>query len=161
VVYADIGTSVFYVPGLLYNSIGNLATLAQIITTGVFISICRKYVEICERCPDGGGVVSIAHEAFPRWRFAALLGGCMITIDYFLTSAISGLSGILYLQTLIHFPKALAVGIPIACLFALLALNIVGLKESAEVTAVMAMLKLAVNLVIIVLAAMQISAAGR
>ena len=33
-VYADIGTSVFYMPGILHDSIGNLATLAQFITTG-------------------------------------------------------------------------------------------------------------------------------
>ena len=33
IVYSDIGTSVYYVPGQLYGSIGNLATLAQLITT--------------------------------------------------------------------------------------------------------------------------------
>jgi amino acid transporter/nucleotide-binding universal stress UspA family protein len=161
IVYADIGTSVFYVPGLLYHSIGNLATLAQLITTGVFISICRKYVEICERCPDGGGVVSIAHEAFKGWKWAALLGGCMITIDYFLTSAISGLSGILYLQTVLPFPKALAVIVTISCLAALLFLNIVGLKESATVTSYMAMAKLVVNFAIIIIASLRITATGR
>src|SRR5271154_4345698 len=69
VVYADIGTSVFYVPGILYLGIGNLATLAQIITLGVFISIALKYVEICRRCPDGGGVVSITREAFSNLTF--------------------------------------------------------------------------------------------
>ena len=73
IVYADIGTSVFYVPGLLYHSIGNLATLAQLITTGVFISIALKYVEICERCPDGGGVVSIVREAFSAFEFLPLV----------------------------------------------------------------------------------------
>src|SRR5581483_7693164 len=96
VVYADIGTSVFYVPGILYGSIGNLATLAQFITTGVFISIALKYVEICERCPDGGGVVSILREAFSALEFLPLVGGSFITVDYFLTSAISGVSGLYY-----------------------------------------------------------------
>src|SRR5205809_240854 len=100
IVYADIGTSVYYVPGILYGSIGNLATLAQVITTTVFISIALKYVEICERCPDGGGVVSSAEHAFPRLPTVALVGGAMITIDYFLTSAISGVSGIYYLASL-------------------------------------------------------------
>src|SRR5581483_7180102 len=99
-VYADIGTSVFYTPGLLYGSIGNLATLAQFITTGVFVSIAFKYVEICERCPDGGGVVSIVRQAFSAFESLPLVGGSFITVSYFLTSAISGVSGLYYLASL-------------------------------------------------------------
>lgn len=158
VVYADIGTSIYYVPGILYQSIGNLATLAQVVTLGVFVTIARKYAEICARCPDGGGVVSICTQAFPRLPLIALMGGCFITIDYFLTSAISGVSGIYYLQALVGFDKGLAVPIAIGCLGLLFALNIVGLKESATVAATMATAKLLVNLVIVVVASVHITA---
>jgi len=41
IVYADIGTSVFYTPGILFMSIGKLATLAQIITTLVFFNVAN------------------------------------------------------------------------------------------------------------------------
>src|SRR5437870_1037188 len=83
IVYADIGTSVFYVPGILYGNphaspptgIGELATLAQLLTLGVFVLIARKYSEISARCPDGGGVVSIAALAFPSVPSLALVGG--------------------------------------------------------------------------------------
>src|ERR1035441_5746054 len=56
-------------------------------------AIALKYVEICERCPDGGDVVSILREAFSAIEFLPLVGGSFITVDYFLTSAISGVSG--------------------------------------------------------------------
>jgi amino acid transporter len=134
VVYADIGTSMFYTPGILYGSIGNLATLAQFITTGVFISIALKYVEICQRCPDGGGVVSITREAFSAFEFLPLVGGAFITVDYFLTSAISGVSGLYYLASLMPGTKDLVITASLILFLVLLLINIVGIKESASVT---------------------------
>ncbi len=134
IVYADIGTSVFYVPGILYNSIGNLATLAQFITTGVFISIALKYVEICERCPDGGGVVSIVRDAFSAIEFLPLVGGAFITVDYFLTSAISGVSGLYYLASLMPEAKDLVITASMVLFLCLILMNIIGIKESASVT---------------------------
>jgi amino acid transporter len=163
VVYADIGTSIFYVPGILYLSIGNLATIAQIITTGVFISIARKYVEICERCPDGGGVVSVTREAFSSWTFLPLLGGALITVDYFLTSAISGVSGLYYLANLFTHkeffppilleslgdPKALIVPLSVALFLSLMLLNLIGIRESASVTSSFAAAKIAVSFLLV------------
>lgn len=148
VVYADIGTSVFYVPGILYNSIGGLATLAQFITTGVFISIALKYVEICQRCPDGGGVVSITREAFSRWEFLPLVGGAFITVDYFLTSAISGVSGLYYLSSLMPSTKDLVISVSMVLFLVLVLINIIGIKESASVTSTFALTKILVALVL-------------
>lgn len=149
VVYADIGTSVFYTAGILYGSIGYLATLAQIITTGVFISIAFKYVEICERCQDGGGVVSICRTAFSRWTFLPLVGGALITVDYFLTSAISGVSGLYYLASLFNGTKPFVVPATVTVLFCLAVLNIVGLRESATVTSWFALGQIAVIVALI------------
>jgi amino acid transporter/nucleotide-binding universal stress UspA family protein len=148
VVYADIGTSVFYVPGILYGSIGNLATLAQFITTGVFISIALKYVEICERCPDGGGVVSILREAFSALEFLPLVGGSFITVDYFLTSAISGVSGLYYLASLLPDAKDLVIPMSMVLFLALVLINIIGIKESASVTSTFAIAKIVVAFVL-------------
>ena len=149
VVYADIGTSVFYVPGILYNSIGNLATLAQFITTGVFISIALKYVEICERCPDGGGVVSITREAFSAWEFLPLVGGSFITVDYFLTSAISGVSGLYYLSSLFPDTKDLVISVSMILFLVLILINIIGIKESASVTSTFSTAKIIVAFILL------------
>jgi len=157
VVYADIGTSIFYVPGILFLTIGSLATMAQVLTTGVFILIARKYVEIATRCPDGGGVVSIAHKAFPTRKMLPLLGGSLITIDYFLTSAISGVSGFAYLQSLFGFNHDLIVPMTLCALALLLVLNIVGLKESASVNAVFAATKLVVSAILVVMSTVVVS----
>ncbi len=149
VVYADIGTSVFYTPGILYGSIGNLATLAQFITTGVFISIALKYVEICERCPDGGGVVSITREAFSAFEFLPLVGGSFITVDYFLTSAISGVSGLYYLSSLMPGTKDLVIVASLVLFLVLLLINLIGVKESASVTSSFATVEIIVTFLLL------------
>lgn len=58
VVFCDIGTSVYYVPGILHSQVGALAPLFIIATIIGFIPLAIKYQEICWRNPEGGGVVS-------------------------------------------------------------------------------------------------------
>jgi amino acid transporter len=149
IVYADIGTSVFYVPSILYDSIGYLATLAQLLCTGVFISIALKYVEICGRCPDGGGVVSIVREAFSAFEFLPLVGGSFITVDYFLTSAISGVSGLYYLSSLMPSTKDLVLPASMILFLVLILVNIVGIKESASVNSTFATVEIIVILLLL------------
>src|SRR5579862_1855594 len=149
IVYADIGTSVFYTPGILYGSIGNLATLDQFITTGVFISIALKYVEICERCPDGGGVVSVVREAFSALEFLPLVGGAFITVDYFLTSAISGVSGLYYLASLMPETKDLVITASMVLFLCLILINMIGIKESASVTSTFATAEIIVTFLLL------------
>ena len=87
VVFCDIGTSIYYVPGILYEQVGALAPVFVTMVTGCFVLLAIKYVETCWRNPEGGGVVTVALKAFgPRW---GALGGMLITVDYFLTSSIS------------------------------------------------------------------------
>jgi len=99
VVFADIGTSVYYVPGILYGQVGRLAGLFVFLTLVVFFLLTLKYAEVSARFPEGGGVVTVASRAFNPWIGA--LGGMFILVDYFLTSAISSLSGVNYLQAII------------------------------------------------------------
>lgn len=87
VVFADIGTSICYVPGILYGTVGKLAGFFVLLTMSVFVLLTLKYVEVTYRFPQGGGVVTVAATALNRW-FGAL-GGMFILVDYFLTAAIS------------------------------------------------------------------------
>jgi amino acid transporter len=101
VVFCDIGTSVYYTPGILYHRVGNLAPF-----------------------------------------FVAL-----VTLDYFLTSSISSVSGFAYLASIFPVIKPSiellsCLGIGLLCL-----LNIVGIRESATVALVMAIASLATSLV--------------
>ena len=103
-------------------------------TTFGFMLLGSKYVEICWRNPEGGGVVTVATKAFtPRW---GCFGGMLITVDYFLTSAISSVSGIHYLASLFRAARArTSSALGVAALVLLALVNIIGIRESASVGA--------------------------
>jgi len=151
VVFADIGTSIYYVPGLLFRELGSTSpspAAAFVLATGIaFIFLSLKYVDVAARYPDGGGVVSVASDAFGP--FIGCIGGILICVDYFLTGAISSVSGFQYLAA--EVPALAGVIAPAACgaLILLGALNYVGIRESAKLTATLAIASLAVNLVVI------------
>ena len=95
VVFCDIGTSVYYVPGILYGHVKDVTPFFVLLTTGGFILLALKYIEISWRNPEGGGAVTITTKAFgPMW---GCLGGILITSSYFLTAAISVVSGFHYI----------------------------------------------------------------
>ena len=58
----------------------------------VFLLLTFKYAEVSVRFPEGGGVVTVASRGISPW--AGAVGGMFILVDYFLTSAISSLSGL-------------------------------------------------------------------
>jgi amino acid transporter len=134
VVFADIGTSVYYVPGILYRNVGSLAGFFVLMTMSVFILLTLKYAEVTRRYPQGGGVITVAAQAINHW--VGALGGMFILVDYFLTAAISCLSGILYLSVVIPEMEPYALLITIGTLVLLGILNLVGISASAKVSLV-------------------------
>jgi amino acid transporter len=150
VVFCDIGTSVYYVPGILYGYVKDATPFFVLLTTGGFILLALKYIEISWRNPEGGGVVTITTKAFgPMW---GCLGGMLITVDYFLTTAISAVAGFQYIGS--AFPLIDAHIVLLSCLGVgmLAVLNIVGIRESATVALVMACASFLVNLAVISIA---------
>src|SRR2546422_7390580 len=99
VVFADIGTSVYYVPGILYGTVGPAAGFFVFLTMSVFVLLTLKYAEVTHRFPQGGGVVTVAAQAINHW--VGALGGMFILVDYFLTAALSCLSGVLYFSVVV------------------------------------------------------------
>ena len=133
IVYADIGTSVYYVPGILYRDVGSSAAAFVLATSIVFVFLAEKYADISARYAGGGGVVSVATDAFgPR---AGALGGMLILVDYFLTAAISSVSGFAYLSTLFPVLAELIPWLAVIGILMLGALNWIGIRESAAVSA--------------------------
>jgi len=152
VVFADIGSSVYYVPGILFHDVGRAAAAFVVLTSLGMMLLARKYVEITARYVDGGGVVSAASEAFgPN---TGALGGMLICIGYFLTSAISAVSGFEYISSVAPLGPWKTVLTCLALIFLGL-LNVVGIKESALFSAALAVLAFGVTLVTGVLAALQ------
>src|SRR5437879_1023404 len=161
VVFADIGTSVYYVPGILYQTpdIGSLAGFFVFLTMSVFVLLTLKYAEVTHRFPQGGGVVTVAAQAINHW--VGALGGMFILVDYFLTAAISGLAGMQYLSVV--FPalgpsvvlpvvgpvQFVLLAITIGMLVSLGILNWVGISESAKVSLVGAVIAFLSDLAIL------------
>ena len=161
VVYADIGTSIYYVPGLLFSELGGRTpspAAAFVLVTGLaVILLALKYVDVSARYPDGGGVVSVASDAFDP--IVGCIGGILISISYFLTGAISAVSGLQYLAGL--FPVLDHWLVPGACsaIVFLGLLNYVGVRESAILTAVLAIASFVVNVIVVSVVSLQLSPA--
>ncbi|HEX9880202.1 MAG TPA: universal stress protein [Candidatus Binatia bacterium] len=157
VVFCDIGTSVYYVPGILYGHVKDATPFFVLLTTGGFVLLALKYVEISWRNPEGGGVVTITTKAFgPMW---GCLGGMLIIVDYFLTTAISAVSSFQYIGSVI--PAIDQHGVLLACagVSILAVLNVIGIRESATVALIMAISALTVDFVIIGATVFQMSGA--
>src|SRR2546430_1113150 len=138
VVFADIGTSIYYVPGILYGQVGLHAALFVGMTTIAFILLALKYAEVTIRYPEGGGVVTVGTRAIHP--FVGLLGGMFILVDYFLTAALSAVSAIGYLAFVMpRLNNNLTIGlVAIGALILLGILNWIGITESAKVSATIA-----------------------
>jgi amino acid transporter len=158
VVFADIGTSVYYVPGILYDHPGvrTLAGAFVLLVSLAGILLALKYADITARYSEGGGVVTVATHAFGP--LLGCLGGMLITVDYFLTSSISSMSGIRYLESIVNLH---GLALPIACASVVLLglLNWIGIKESAMVTLAMAVAAFFTQAFVVGVAATQLSAA--
>jgi len=148
VVFADIGTSVYYTPGILYSTVGKLAGFFVLLTMTVFVLLTLKYAEVSHRFPQGGGVVTVGAQAIHPW--VGALGGMFILVDYFLTAAISCLSGILYFSVVIPAIGPYALWITVGILVALGFLNWVGISESAKVSFVGALIAFASDIAILI-----------
>ncbi|MDZ4341776.1 MAG: universal stress protein [Candidatus Binatia bacterium] len=156
VVFCDIGTSVYYVPGILYGSVGDKTPFFVLLTTIGFIPLALKYIEITWRNPEGGGVVTITTKAFgPMW---GCLGGMLITTSYFLTAAISAVSGFHYIASVLPSIDGYIVVLACLGLLALAMLNIIGIRESAMVALIMAISAFAIDIVVVVLSLNELSA---
>lgn len=158
VVFADIGTSVYYVPGILYGHFGTRSALFVGMTLIVFVLLTIKYAEVAWRYPEGGGVVTVASRGLHP--FAGLLGGLFITVDYYLTAALSALSGMFYLSVVVPSLKPYVLAATVIALFGLGMLNVIGIKESAVVSFAFATLAGAGQLLVVLAVALHLGPGG-
>ena len=108
------------------------------LTMSVFVLLTLKYAEVTHRFPQGGGVVTVAAQALNHW--VGALGGMFILVDYFLTAAISCLSGMLYLSVVVPALLPFTLEMTIGVLLLLGLLNWFGVSESTKVSLVGALI---------------------
>jgi amino acid transporter len=129
-----------------------------LMTLFVFVLLCVKYAEVTWRYPEGGGVVNVSSQALHP--FAGLLGGLMILVDYYLTAALSALSGVLYLAVVMPSLLNVALYATVGALIALGILNLLGIKESARTTAIFACLAGGGQVLVVIATAIYLGPAG-
>jgi len=160
IVFADIGTSIYYVPGIVSSSGYNKRTAIFVAMTAVaFILLALKYAEVTWRNPEGGGVVTISSRALHP--LVGLLGGLFIIVDYYLTAGLSAFSGVSYLAVV--FPAASwgnALPGTLIALTGLAALNVMGIRESATVSFIAAIFAAGGQLLVVVLVAIALGPVG-
>jgi amino acid transporter len=155
VVYSDIGTSVYYVPGILHADVRDLAAVFTALVTLGFVLLASKYVEVSWRNPEGGGVVTVATKAFSP--FTGAVGGMLIIVTYFLTAAISSVSAFYYIGSVVPFVLDHVIVSATLGLMLLAVVNIIGIRESAILSLYMAITALAVNLIVLIVTALHFS----
>ncbi len=96
--FADLGTSIYYVPGILYAQVGGMAAAFVLVTTVAFVLVAFEHLEVAHRYPTGGGGVSAAVEAFsPR---VGVVSGSFMVSAYLIAIALTVVTAMHYIATL-------------------------------------------------------------
>lgn len=135
VVFADLGTSVYYVPAILYAMVGGLAPWFVLIAAVAFVFVAIGHLEIAQRYPKGGGGVSAAAEAFsPR---VGVISGALMVSAYLLTIAISVVTALHYIAAVRPFAHEIPV-LSVVAILLLGTLHWVGVRELPRVALALA-----------------------
>jgi amino acid transporter/nucleotide-binding universal stress UspA family protein len=130
VVFADLGTSVYYVPAILYAQVGALAPWFVLVAAVAFVFVAIGHLEVAQRYPKGGGGVSAASEAFgPR---VGVISGALMVSAYLLTITISVVTALHYIAAIRPFAHEIPV-LSVAALLLLGTLHWVGVRELPRV----------------------------
>jgi amino acid transporter/nucleotide-binding universal stress UspA family protein len=145
--FADLGTSIYYVPGILFGQVGSLAPVFVLITTVAFVLVAAEHLEVAHRYPGGGGGVAAAGEAFgPR---VAVLSGALMVSAYFIAIALTVVTAGHYLATL-HPPWPFGVRLfSIAAVLFIGFASWIGVRGVAQLTLIAAVAALAVHVALL------------
>ena len=133
-VFADLGTSVYYVPAILYAQVGGLAPVFVLVAAIAFVFVALGHLEIAHRYPKGGGGVAAASEAFgPR---VGVISGALMVSAYLLTITISVVTALHYIAAIRPFAHEIPV-LSVVALLLLGSLHWVGVRELPRVALAM------------------------
>jgi basic amino acid/polyamine antiporter, APA family len=149
--YGNVGSSIYYALGVVAAYALGLTPVVVLITGLLFVMTAWSYSEATAMLPEAGGASSFARRAFNE--FVSFGAGWALMLDYIITIAISAFFVPHYLASfwpiLKEWPYNSLVGIGTVML--LVIVNIIGIRETARLNSVLAVLVLAtqVGLVII------------
>jgi amino acid transporter len=132
----DEFTSIFYVPAEAYRFIGLNAIIFIAITSILVRFISTRLTEIAEILEHngliGGGVYSFSYLVLgPMVSFVAVSS---IMVDYILTACISAVSAVSNATSFFPLDQLTTIMLVLGIIWAVAALNIIGIKENARFT---------------------------
>jgi basic amino acid/polyamine antiporter, APA family len=152
--YGNVGSSIYYALGLVASFALGLTPVVFVITGFFFFCTAATYAEATSMYPEAGGSSSFARRAFNEfWSFFAAWGQML---NYVITVAISAFFvphyiGGLFWEELRHGPGDIVAGALIIA--ALSAVNIVGVKESAGLNILLAVVDFLTQVLLVAIGA--------
>jgi len=150
--YGNVGSSIYYALGIVALYAMGATPLVFVITGLLFVTTAWTYAEATAAMPEAGGAASFSRRAFNEFVSFGIGWGQMLV--YTATIAISALFVPHYLSVfwpiLIDWPYNAIGGIITAVL--LVSINVFGIKEAARLNIILALLDLATQVLIMVIA---------
>src|SRR5438445_421880 len=154
--YGNVGSSIYYALGLVAAYALGLTPIVFLLAGGLFVLTAKTYAEGAAMFPEAGGASSFARHAFNE--IASFFAGWALTLDYIITIAISAFFVPHYVGAFVpalrHNPGDIIGGLVVVAVLA--ALNIRGLRESANLNIFLAIADLVTQVLLVVLGAVLI-----
>src|SRR5436190_3171900 len=149
--YGNVGSSIYYALGLVAAFALGLTPIVYLIAGVLFVMTATTYAEAATNFPEAGGSSSFARRAFNE--AVSFLAAWGQMLNYIITVAISAFFVPHYLgvfwSPLRDSPGDIIGGIVIVALLSLV--NIVGVRESARLNIVLALIDFATQLLLLLL----------
>jgi len=153
--YGNVGSSIYYALGLVASYALGLTPVVFVITGIIFFLTASTYAEATAMFPEAGGSSSFARRAFNE--FASFFAAWAQMLNYTITIAISAffvphyVGGVLGVDALRHGPGDIVFGIGVVVLLSVV--NVRGVKESAGVNVLLAVVDFATQLLLVLVGA--------
>jgi basic amino acid/polyamine antiporter, APA family len=149
--YGNVGSSIYYALGLVAAFALGLTPVVYLIAGALFVMTAMTYAEAATNFPEAGGSSSFARRAFNEG--VSFIAGWGQMLNYIITVAISAFFVPHYLgvfwSPLRDSPGDIIGGIVIVVLLS--AINIIGVRESARLNLLLAVIDFATQLLLLVL----------
>ena len=152
--YGNVGSSIYYALGLVASFALGLTPVVFVITGIFFFCTAATYAEATAMYPEAGGSSSFARRAFNE--FVSFFAAWAQMLNYVITVAISAFFvphyvGGLFWDALRHPPGDVIAGAVV--IVVLMAVNVLGAKESAGVNVLLAVIDFMTQLLLVVVGA--------
>lgn len=152
--YGDVGSSIYYALGVTTLYALGATPLALALAGLAFFCTALTYAEMSSALPEAGGSASFARHAFND--LISFIAGWALLLDYIVTIAISVFTVGPYLAYFFPVLKETVANVPfsIFVLGLLLAINVIGIKESTRISLLLCIFDIATQLAVIVIGAL-------